>query len=177
LLSPIGLSFSEGESKVAIYTMTESVFRVLYPDDETARLAIERVRWPNGPVCPRCSATTRIGSQRRKDVAGYYRCNACLLTFTVRTGTLFQRSHVPLHTWLIAMFMIEHMYRKITSVQLAFELGVPQKTAWSLLDRYRRANSLGKTADNQLVPKDLLDTILAEACEMMAKVRDDSSGT
>ena len=160
---------------MAIYTMTERVFRLLYPDADTARQDIERARWPNGPFCPWCGSTTRIGIQKRKDVTGYYRCNSCLSTFTVRTGTLFQRSHVQLHTWLIAMFTIEHLYPRITSTQLALELGVPQKTAWSILDRYRKANSLGKTSDNQLVPKDLLATILANACELMAKIRDASS--
>jgi len=165
---------------MSTYTMTIYIFRGLYADEKQARRDIERKRWPTGPVCPYCGATTRIGIQERVSrrtratVAGYYRCNSCQSTFTVRTGTQFQRSHVPLNTWLIAMFLIEHVYdyRKTTASILSSELGIPQKTAWLLLKRYRTANSQGKSSSNQLVPKDLLKSIVDELCEMLSHIRD-----
>lgn len=147
------------------YPITDYELRQVYPDEETARQAIERIRWPDGPVCPHCGAT-RIGIQQRNAVVGYYRCHSCQCTFTVRTSTLFQRSHVPLQTWLRAMFLIEHffIYLRITSLHLSVELGISQKAALFLLKRYRTANSHGKGSDNQIVPKDLIACILDEAC-------------
>lgn len=107
----------------------------MFPDANSARLYIEERRWPNGPVCPLCSEPERITP--RKD--GYYRCNACKKDFTVRTGTIFQRSHVPLHKWLYAMYLLMTARKGISSLQLGKEIGVTQKTAWFMLQRIREA--------------------------------------
>jgi transposase-like protein len=70
---------------------TISTFQLFskYPDEASAIAYLEKRLWPNGPVCPTCRVTDRI--TKRKD--GFYACNACLLRFTVRTGTIFERSH------------------------------------------------------------------------------------
>jgi transposase-like protein len=91
--------------------------------------------WPNGVKCPTCKSGERITT--RKD--GFYRCNACKLDFTVRTGTIFERSHVPLHKWLYAMYLLVTARKGISSMQLAKEIGITQKSAWFVLHRLREA--------------------------------------
>lgn len=113
---------------------TFQLFR-LFPDEETARTYIEGRRWPNGPVCVACEEKVRI--TKRKD--GFYRCNACKLDFTVRTGTIFERSHVPLHKWLYSMYLLVTARKGISSLQLAKEIGITQKSAWFVLHRIREA--------------------------------------
>ena len=116
---------------------TISTFQLfkLFPDQETARLYLESRLWPNGVTCPVCKKGDRITTRK----GGYYRCNACAEAFTVRTGTIFERSHVPLHKWLYAMYLLVTARKGISSLQLAKEIGVTQKTAWFLLHRLREA--------------------------------------
>ncbi|MGO8718115.1 MAG: IS1595 family transposase [Acidobacteriaceae bacterium] len=116
---------------------TISTFQLfkLYPDQESARKYLEALLWKSGPVCPSCKLGERITT--RKD--GYYRCNSCVLTFTIRTGTIFERSHVPLHKWLYAMYLLVTSRKGISSMQLAKEIGITQKSAWFVLQRLREA--------------------------------------
>jgi transposase-like protein len=107
----------------------------LFPNVESARLYLEARLWPNGPRCPICSTTERITA--RKD--GYYRCLTCREDFTVRTGTIFERSHVPLNKWLFAMYMLVTARKGISSMQLSKEIGITQKSAWFVLHRLREA--------------------------------------
>lgn len=88
-----------------------------------------------GPRCPICRGWERITARKR----GFYRCNACKVDFTVRTGTIFERSHVPLHKWIYAMYLVVTARKGISSMQLAKEIGVTQKTAWFILGRLREA--------------------------------------
>jgi transposase-like protein len=71
--------------------------------------------------------------------AGFYRCNQCKEDFTVRTGTIFERSHVPLHKWLYAMYLLVTARKGISSMQLSKEIGITQKSAWFVLSRIREA--------------------------------------
>src|SRR5690349_4591282 len=116
---------------------TISTFKLfeLFPDEETARKYLEGRLWPNGTTCLECKGKERITV--RKD--GYYRCNACKLDFTVRTGTIFERSHVPLHKWLYAMYLLVTARKGISSMQLGKEIGITQKSAWFVLQRIREA--------------------------------------
>jgi transposase-like protein len=107
----------------------------LFPDEESARVYLEARLWPTGTVCPTCQAQDRITTRAN----GYYRCNACQLDFTVRTGTIFERSHVPLHKWVYSMYLLVTARKGISSLQLAKEIGVTQKTAWFVLGRLREA--------------------------------------
>jgi transposase-like protein len=68
----------------------------LIPDAETARVYLEARLWPHGATCPSCAGRERITTRK----GGYYRCNRCAVDFTVRTATIFERSHVPLHKWV-----------------------------------------------------------------------------
>lgn len=118
---------------------TISVFELfkIIPDAESARLYLESRLWPNGPTCPVCGKGERITTRK----GGFYRCNACQEDFTVRTGTIFERSHIPLNKWIYAMYMLVTARKGISSLQLAKEIGVTQKSAWFMLHRLREACS------------------------------------
>lgn len=107
----------------------------MFPDKESARLYIENRRWPNGPVCPHCKESQRITNRKGE----FYRCNSCLEDFTVRSGTIFEKSHIPLHKWLYAMYLLVTARKGISSMQLSKEIGVTQKTSWFMLGRIREA--------------------------------------
>jgi len=107
----------------------------LFPNEAAAITHLQKRLWPNGAVCPKCHSTERI--TKRKD--GFYACNACVFKFTVRTGTIFGRSHIPLDKWLVAMYLLMTARKGISSVQLSKQLGIRQATAWFLLHRLREA--------------------------------------
>lgn len=116
---------------------TISTFQLfeMFPDAESARAYLEERLWPNGPVCPVCGLGERITERK----GGFYRCNQCKEDFTVRTGTIFERSHVPLHKWVYAMYLLVTARKGISSMQLAKEIGITQKSAWFVLHRLREA--------------------------------------
>jgi hypothetical protein len=78
-----------------------------FQDAEAARKAFEMILWPNGPVCPHCGETERRYATKRP---GRYRCNnpACRKDFTVTTGTVMERSHIPLNKWLLGYYLVRH---------------------------------------------------------------------
>ena len=116
---------------------TISTFQLfeMFPDQETARTYLESRLWPEGPKCPVCGLGERITAR----AGGFYRCNQCREDFTVRTGTIFERSHVPLHKWIYAMYLLMTARKGISSLQLGKEIGVTQKSAWFMLQRIREA--------------------------------------
>ena len=116
-------------------TVSTSEFLRMFPDDQTAIDYIEGRRWPDGIVCPHCGSK-RTSRQRQYQ---YHQCKDCRKKFTVRTGTIFERSHIPLRVWLFAMYSLETTRKVITSMQLSRELGITQKSAWFLLHRLREA--------------------------------------
>jgi transposase-like protein len=107
----------------------------MFPDEETARRYLEARLWKDGVHCPECGGLDRITT--RKD--GYFRCNPCKLDFTIRTGTIFGRSHIPLHKWLYAMYLLLTARKGISSLQLSKEIGIRQASAWFMLHRIREA--------------------------------------
>lgn len=120
---------------------TISTFQLfaMFPDEESARIYLEGRIWPSGPVCPACESSERISAlgtcATRKP--GFYRCLPCGFDFTVRTNTVMERSKVPLHKWLYSMYLLVTARKGISSLQLAKEIGVTQKTAWFILGRLR----------------------------------------
>lgn len=117
--------------------ITVSTFELfeMIPDAETARAYLEGRLWPDGPRCPVCGLGERITAR----AGGFYRCNQCKEDFTVRTGTIFERSHVPLHKWVYAMYLLVTARKGISSLQLSKEIGITQKSAWFVLQRLREA--------------------------------------
>jgi transposase-like protein len=116
---------------------TISTFQLFakFPDQESARIYLESILWPDGPTCSICQSRERITARK----GGYYRCLACNDDFTVRTGTIFGRSHVPLHKWLYAIYLLVTSRKGISSLQLAKEIGIRQASAWFVLQRLREA--------------------------------------
>ncbi len=106
----------------------------MFPDAESARLYLESRLWPNGVICPTCRKGERITTRK----GGYYRCNACNLDFTVRTGTVMDRSHIPLHKWLGAMLLVAKN-PDISSLALASELELTPKSASLTIKRIYEA--------------------------------------
>jgi len=116
---------------------TISTFQLfeMFPTAESARLFLESRIWQDGVTCPSCKTKENITTRK----GGFYRCNPCQLDFTIRTGTIFERSHIPLHKWLYAMYLLVTARKGISSLQLAKEIGVTQKSAWFMLHRLREA--------------------------------------
>src|SRR3954447_24103555 len=89
--------FGMSKSTISTYQLFEMV-----PDAEAGRLWLESHLWPNGPRCPVCGLGDRITARK----GGYYRCRQCKEDFTVRTGTVMERSHIPLHKWVYTMYLL-----------------------------------------------------------------------
>jgi transposase-like protein len=116
--------------------------------DEAAAFAYVEARvWPEGPTCPHCGGVERISKMGGKSTRqGLYKCYQCRKPFTVRMGTIFESSHVPLHIWLQAMFLVAGSKKGISSNQLHRTLGVTLKTAWFMSHRIREAMRSGGLA-------------------------------
>lgn len=112
-------------------------FLRLVPDEQTAIDFLEAQRWPDGVVCPRCDSP----NTRKMPSGNRHYCNPCRRHFSVRTGSVFENSRIPLRKWLYAMYLIHISRKGISSVQLGKELGIRQASAWFLMHRLREAMS------------------------------------
>jgi transposase-like protein len=121
--------------------MAKSVLSARVLQDEHAAIAwVEARVWPNGPVCPHCKATDRIGKMKGSATRiGLWKCYHCRKQFTVKVGTIFEDSHVPMNLWLQAMYLLCSSKKGISSNQLSRTLGVTLKTAWFMSHRIREA--------------------------------------
>jgi len=110
-----------------------------FSDEAVCRDFMAQLRWPDGVVCPRCEAMT-IGYIASRSL---WRCKACKYEFTVKKGTIFEDSPIPLSKWLPALWMYSSFKKGVSSHQLAKNLGVTQKSAWFMAHRIRLAMELG----------------------------------
>jgi len=118
-----------------------------FHNEESAYEYIEAILWPGGPVCPHCGATERIGKMGGKATRiGLYKCYVCRKQFTVKIGTIFEDSHIPLNKWLQALYMISSSKKGVSCNQLHRTLGVSLKSAWFLGHRIREAMRSGDLA-------------------------------
>ncbi|HEV2604640.1 MAG TPA: IS1595 family transposase [Microvirga sp.] len=118
-----------------------------FHDEEAAFAWVEARVWPEGPVCPHCGGFERIGKMGGKSTRlGTYKCYQCRKPFTVKVGTVFESSHVPLNIWLQAMHLICSSKKGISANQLHRILGVTLKTAWFMGHRIREAMRDGSLA-------------------------------
>ena len=110
-------------------------------DEAAARTYLESLRWPDGPVCPFCDGKTTVKPLHGASLGdGWYHCRACRKKFTVRVGTLYQRSHVPLHKWLAATHLICTSAKvRVTANMLRHVIGVSYRTAWAVKRRIDHA--------------------------------------
>lgn len=123
-----------------------------FHNEKAAFAYVEAELWPNGPVCPHCAATKeqigRLKGVRTKpskknpegvEQVGLYKCYGCRKPFTVRKGTIFEDSHLPLRLWLQAIHLLCSSKKGISTRQLQRILGCGMKTAWHLGHRIRLA--------------------------------------
>ncbi len=109
-------------------------------NEEAAYKWVESRVWPDGPICPHCGGIDRISLMKGKSTRiGTYKCYQCRKPFTVKVGTVFEASHVPMRFWLQAMFLMCSSKKGISSNQLHRTLGVTLKTAWFMSHRIREA--------------------------------------
>jgi transposase-like protein len=121
----------------------------IYNNEDAARAHLEEQLWPDGPVCPHCGsfASTKLeGNAHRK---GLYQCNEteCREQFSVTVGTVFERSKVPLHKWVLAAQLMGSSKKGVSSKQIQRMLGVTYQTAWFMTMRLREAMSPDPRAD------------------------------
>jgi transposase-like protein len=112
----------------------------IYTDETAARKHLERLQWPDGPICPHCGVVDQATKLEGKSTRpGVYKCRACEKPFSVTVGTVFEDSHVPLHKWLYAAHLLTASKKGISSHQLHRTLKVSYKTAWFMSHRIREA--------------------------------------
>lgn len=113
-----------------------------FHNDEAARKYLEQTIWTHGPICPHCGS---IDNAYVTNKPGLYRCAepVCRADFTVTVGTVFERSKVALHKWLLASFLICSSKKGMSAHQLHRTIGVTYKTAWFMAARLREAMKAG----------------------------------
>jgi transposase-like protein len=119
-------------------TLTE--FTDYFCDEETCRKHYAEIRFGNGGYCPHCGHKEIYTFKDGKR----YRCASCKQDFTIKTGTVFGESKLPLRKWFIAIYLLSNSSKGISSVQLAKHVGVTQKTAWFMAHRIREAHQQNK---------------------------------
>lgn len=118
-------------------------------DEDAARRKLEALRWPDGVVCCHCGTagtarriTSNPGNRIR---AGLYRCGSCRRQFTVTVGTIFESSHIPLHKWFQAVHLLSSAGRPVSAKAIERTLGVTYKSAWTMVQRLRKAEVASTT--------------------------------
>jgi transposase-like protein len=115
----------------------------IFHNEEKARKFLEAQRWADGVYCPFCGQTDTtkpypMKSKAGKAVKGWHHCRSCRKKFTVRVGTLYERSHIPLHKWLLATHLMSSSKKGISALQLQRNLGLGSyKSAWFMAHRIR----------------------------------------
>ena len=112
-----------------------------YFSNETKAIAfVESLIWPNGPTCPHCEATDRQYQIAGKSARpGLRKCGACRKQYTVKVGTIFEDSHIPLTKWLLAIYLMCSSKKGVSANQISRSLGITYKSAWHLCHRVRHA--------------------------------------
>src|SRR5437870_10009767 len=126
------------KTKLEFKTLAE--FLEYFKDEETCREHFAAIRFRNGEYCPHCGHTEIYTFSNGKR----YRCAKCRQDFTIKTGTVFGESKLPLKKWFIAIYLLSTTSKGISSVQLAKHVGVTQKTAWFMDHRIRKAMKQNK---------------------------------
>ncbi len=124
--------------------------KAYFHNEEAAFEHVEAVLWPDGPTCPHCGAWDRIGkiqaNVEKRVRLGLHKCGHCKGQFTVKVGTVFEASKVPLHKWLQAIHLMVSSKKGISAHQMHRTLEVTYKTAWFMAHRVREAMRSGDLA-------------------------------
>ena len=114
-----------------------TIFR-RFPDQEACIEHLERVRWGEDPHCPHCGSL-KVGRKADGARQGRWNCQDCHSSFNALSGTIFQKTKLPLQKWFVAIGLIVNAKKSLSSCQLARDLELNQKSAWYLLQRLRAA--------------------------------------
>lgn len=111
----------------------------IYHNEKAAREYLEALRWPDGPICPHCSAVDNAVQLRGNSTRqGVWKCRECRKPFSVMVGTMFERSKISLCKWLLASHLLTDSPAAMSISELQQALGVTYKSAWLMADRIRR---------------------------------------
>ncbi len=110
----------------------------LYPDQEACIEHLENVRWGDAPLCPHCGGFG-VARKSEKHRIGRWNCRDCKSSFNVLSGTIFEKTKVPLQKWFLAVGLVINAKKSLSSYQLARDLELNQKTAWYMQQRIRAA--------------------------------------
>ena len=111
----------------------------MFPDEEAARRWFEETRWPNGErYCPHCGAMDRVQVVKSGKPMPYH-CGGCRKYFSVRTGTVMERSHIPLQKWVVGLYLMSTNLKGVSSMKLHRDLKIRQTSAWFMAHRIRKA--------------------------------------
>ncbi len=128
-----------------------------FQSPENAREWLEKLRWPEGPICSHCGTINHAYKTKKP---AWYRCaeKKCRKDFTVTTGTVMERSHIPLNKWLMGFFLLNASKKGMSAHQLSRSLDLDYKSAWFMCHRIReamRAGGLGPLGgEGQIVEAD-----------------------
>lgn len=112
----------------------------IFHDETAARKHLEALRWPGGAICPYCGQQETVKDLGGKSMGdGWYHCGDCRRKFTVRVGTIFERSHIPLTKWLLGFRLMASSKKGISAHQLGRTLEITYKSAWFMAHRIREA--------------------------------------
>ncbi len=111
----------------------------IYNDEDAARVHLEAQLWPDGPVCPHCRSRNVTALHGKKHRKGLYQCNSCREQFSITVGTVFERSKIGLHKWVMATHLMAASKKGMSSKQLQRMLGLTYKSAWFMSMRIREA--------------------------------------
>ena len=109
--------------------------------DDHCRAYLEKIRWPNGPVCPKCGVSepyriTRRSRSKNK-VRSLYKCRSCMRQFTVTVGTIFEGSKIPLRKWFAAIYPMCAFKRGISAYQINIQAHITYKSSWFMCNKIR----------------------------------------
>lgn len=107
----------------------------MFPSEEAASRWLEKVRWPEGPVCPHCGRSNVAEKANRKPAT--FRCRGCRQFFSLRHSSVMECSRTPLCKWPIAVYLCGEFPKGVSSLQLHRALGITQKSAWFMAHRLR----------------------------------------
>ncbi|MDE2759315.1 MAG: IS1595 family transposase [Paracoccaceae bacterium] len=130
-------------------TISEMEFLSVFADEDKAVQFFEANRWPNGRHCPCCGSTDTYPHKSKKY---FYHCreSKCRKVFSCKMNTVMHASNVQVRIWLYAMYKLTVSRKGISSLQMAKELGVTQKTAWFMMQRLKEACGHNTTGDFKL---------------------------
>ena len=140
--------------------------------ENDARKLLERLRWPNGPVCPHCSVVGEATAMESGEATehklreGVWNCRACRKPFSVTVGTIFEASHIPLAKWLLGFYLFASSKKSMSALQLQRQLGLGSyRSAWHMAHRIRHA------MQNDASPLKLSGIVEADETYVGGKIR------